>query len=135
MYSDQQKNAWLVDIFNPNKDDLDNALCDVRLYSYELMENYREEKELELFFQKATDAIVNDKDDAGKKIYTYPANARSKIDEENREKADRLVEVWILKKQSEVKLDVAKMTYYHVKWNIQNNDTMDKQSQIVWGMM
>ncbi len=130
-----EKNAWMIDIFNPNKDDLDNALVELSVVSRQYLEMYREEKNLELFFQKATDAIVNDKDDAGKKVYTYPANARSKIDEENREKADRLVEVWIKKKEYEVMMGLAGDVYRHVRDSIKSNQIIDRQAEIVWGML
>lgn len=135
MYSDQQKNAGMIDIFTPDKNDLDNALVELGVVSRQYLEMYREEKELELFFQKATDAIVNDKDDTGKKLYTYPVNARSKIDEENREKADRLVEVWIKKKEYEVMMGLAGDIYRHVRDSIKSNQMIDRQAEIVWGML
>ncbi len=88
-------------------------------------------KELELFFQKETDKIVNDKDETGKKVYTYPANARAKIDEDYREKADFLIELEIQVKCLEASMEQNKMIYYHIKENMKNNNMQDRQSEIV----
>ena len=124
----------LIDIFNPSKQDLDNALVECNTSYYDYKEKYRMKKELELFFQKETDKIVNDKDETWKKVYTYPANARSKIDEDYREKADLLVELEIQVKCLELSIEQNKMVYYHIKNNMQNNDMQDIQSEIVWSL-
>lgn len=117
-------------IFEPTQTIIDENLLNLVLLVEKYKSIYREQKELELFFEKATDQIVNDKDENGKKIYTYPANAKAKINEDNRNLADRLEEVWIQRKELEIDIEMTKMLHYHASKKIEENRQVDVATSI-----